>query len=148
MGHDEPIPRFDRSSYANTLWAEYSSHDRIDGAAALEGDAEGTDVDYRFSLANERTYLAWIRTALASVAGGIAAAKALPFHHESVRWLISAPPIIAGSLLGLEAVSRWRRYEQSMRAQTRLPVGHRMKLIAIGLAAYALIALLAVILDH
>lgn len=26
---------------------------------------EGRDPDYRFSLANERTFLAWIRTALA-----------------------------------------------------------------------------------
>src|SRR5438552_3901781 len=45
--------------------------------------------DYRFSLANERTYLAWIRTALALVAAGVAAAKALDFHHELARWLVA-----------------------------------------------------------
>ncbi|WP_031507791.1 YidH family protein, partial [Streptomyces megasporus] len=33
---------------------------------------EGQTPDYRFSLANERTFLAWIRTALALVGGGLA----------------------------------------------------------------------------
>jgi putative membrane protein len=32
---------------------------------------EGTEPDYRFTLANERTFLAWIRTALALLAGGV-----------------------------------------------------------------------------
>jgi putative membrane protein len=41
------------------------------------GISSSSDPDYRFSLANERTFLAWIRTALALVAGGVAAAKAL-----------------------------------------------------------------------
>ena len=32
---------------------------------------QGKEPDYRFSLANERTFLAWIRTALALLAGGV-----------------------------------------------------------------------------
>jgi putative membrane protein len=74
----------------------------------------GPDTDYRFSLANERTYLAWVRTALALLAGGVAAAKALDFHHDWVRWLIATPPILAAALLALEARSRWRIYESAM----------------------------------
>jgi hypothetical protein len=31
--------------------------------------------DYRFTFANERTFLAWIRTALALIAGGVAVAS-------------------------------------------------------------------------
>lgn len=38
----------------------------------------GTEPDYRFTLANERTFLAWIRTALALIAGGVAVAQLLP----------------------------------------------------------------------
>jgi putative membrane protein len=38
----------------------------------------GTTPDYRFSLANERTFLAWIRTGPALVAGGLATAQFLP----------------------------------------------------------------------
>jgi putative membrane protein len=148
MGHDEvsgaPIVR----RLAGRPSTDLSRNDRVDEASVADSDVYGTDLDYRFSLANERTYLAWIRTALASVAGGIAAAKTIHFHHESVRWLISAPPIIAGSFLSLEAASRWRRYERAMRAQMPLPAGHWMKLLAISLATYALVALLAITLDH
>jgi putative membrane protein len=81
-------------------------------------------IDYRFTLANERTFLSWIRTALALLAGGIAAAKALNFEHETWRWLVATPPIVAGALLAAEAPSRWRRYEQAMREGRPLPVGH------------------------
>ena len=38
----------------------------------------GSQPDYRFSLANERTFLAWLRTGLALIAGGLAAAQFLP----------------------------------------------------------------------
>jgi putative membrane protein len=105
------------------------------------------EVDYRFSLANERTYLAWIRTALALVAGGIAAAKALNFDHEVWRWVIAAPPVLAGALLAAEAPARWRRYEDAMRAGRPLPVGRGMAAVGLALALYAVVALIAAALD-
>ena len=40
--------------------------------------AEGSTPDYRFSLANERTFLAWLRTGLALIAGGLGVAQFLP----------------------------------------------------------------------
>ena len=43
----------------------------------------GSDPDARFSLANERTFLAWIRTSLALLAGGVALeALALPVQAD------------------------------------------------------------------
>jgi putative membrane protein len=104
-------------------------------------------MDYRFSLANERTFLAWIRTALALLVGGVVAAKALNFEHEIWRWVIAAPPIVAGALLAAEAPARWRRYEQAMRAGRPLPVGRGMTVFGLGLAAYAVVALIAAALD-
>lgn len=106
------------------------------------------ETDYRFSLANERTYLAWIRTALALVAGGVAAAKALDFHHEWARWLIAAPPILAGGVLALEAAARWRIYEHAMRAGLPLPVGRWLRLIAMAVCTYALLAGIAIAIDR
>ena len=38
----------------------------------------GSDPDYRFTLANERTFLAWLRTGLALVAGAVALASLVP----------------------------------------------------------------------
>ena len=107
-----------------------------------------SEIDYRFSLANERTYLAWIRTALALIAGGIAAAKGLTFQHEWARWTIAAPPVVIGAALVIEAMSRWRLYERTMREGAALPVGRRLRPIAAVLCVYALIALLAVVLDR
>jgi putative membrane protein len=105
------------------------------------------DVDYRFTLANERTFLAWVRTALALVAGGVAAAKALDFHHEVWRWVVAVPPIVAGGALALDARARWRAYEDAMRAGARLPAGRGMKLMALGACAYAVVVLVAAALD-
>jgi putative membrane protein len=108
---------------------------------------ETPGIDYRFSLANERTYLSWIRTALALLAGGVAAAKALNFEHETWRWVIATPPILAGALLAAEAPARWRRYEQAMRAGRPLPVGRGTAALGVGLAVYAAVALIATVLD-
>jgi len=103
--------------------------------------------DYRFSLANERTYLAWIRTAVALVAGGLLAAKALEFHQAGWRWVVAAPPIVAGLLVALDSPRRWRAYEQAMRAQSPLPVGRGVTAIGVSLAVYAVIVIVATALD-
>jgi putative membrane protein len=109
---------------------------------------ETPSVDYRFSLANERTFLSWIRTALALLAGGIAAAKALNFEHETWRWLVATPPIVAGALLAADAPARWHRYEQAMRAGRALPARRGTAVaLGLGLAAYGALALIATVLD-
>jgi putative membrane protein len=105
------------------------------------------EIDYRFTLANERTFLAWIRTALALVAGGVAAAKALDFDREVWRWVIAAPPIVAGAVLALDARARWRRYENAMRAQRPLPAGRGIQLIGAAVAVYAVVALVVSALE-
>lgn len=105
------------------------------------------DIDYRFTLANERTFLAWIRTALALVAGGVAAAKALEFNHDVYRWIVAAPPIAGGALLALEATVRRRTYQDAMRSDGELPGSVGLKVLGVALGVYALIALVAVVLD-
>jgi putative membrane protein len=105
------------------------------------------EIDYRFTLANERTFLAWVRTALALVAGGIAAAKALEFNHDVYRWIVAAPPIAGGALLALEATFRRRTYQDAMRAGAALPGSAGLRALGGGLCIYALIALVAIALD-
>ena len=108
---------------------------------------EPREMDYRFSLANERTFLAWIRTALALVAGGVFAAKGLDFDHEVWRWVIATPPIVAGAVLALDARARWRRYEEAMLDQRPLPDARGITLLSIGLGIYAIVALVVSILE-
>jgi putative membrane protein len=108
---------------------------------------DGDRVDYRFTLANERTFLAWVRTAVALIAGGLVAAKAIDFNHEVLRWIVAAPPIAGGALVAAAATVRWRRYEEAMRAGRELPVGRGVVVLGFSIAVYALVVLAATILD-
>lgn len=72
-------------------------------------------VDYRFILANERTFLAWLRTGLALVAGGVALDQfvAVASGSELVRWL-SIATIGLGAVIGIVGIVRWRQVDEVM----------------------------------
>ena len=109
----------------------------------------GDDPDYRFSLANERTFLAWIRTALALIAGGIAVIQLLP-GLEPV-WLRRAAgllPALLGALLGGLSFRRWQRYERAIRIGGPLPPSTTPRLLAWAVLAGGLaIAVLLLLVD-
>jgi len=105
------------------------------------------DVDQRFSLANERTFLAWMRTALALLVGGVAAGKAVHFNHEVLRWVVAGPPMVAGALAALQGARRWRSAERAMHEGRPLPVGPDLIVFAVGLGVSAVVVLLATALD-
>src|SRR6185437_4575712 len=67
----------------------------------------GSDPDPRFTFANERTFLAWNRTALALIAAGLAAAQFLKFNLHGLRLIIAVPLIVLGALLALASYSHW-----------------------------------------
>lgn len=84
--------------------------------------AEGTEPDPRFSLANERTALAWIRTASSVIAGGLALAvyaSANPGH----TWIsvVAVAAFVAGAGLGVSAFIRWMHVERALRLQEPMP---------------------------
>ncbi|MGC4109529.1 MAG: DUF202 domain-containing protein [Nocardioides sp.] len=82
---------------------------------------EGSEPDPRFSLANERTFLAWVRTALALFAGGVALhALAVPATGW-LRGLLVVMLIGIGGLICLFALVRWARVERAMRRREPLP---------------------------
>jgi len=84
--------------------------------------SEGEEPDYRFSLANERTFLAWIRTALALLAGGVLLDQFSTklASHIVVELLAIALSTIAALLCAM-AYARWRANEIAMRHARRLP---------------------------
>ena len=78
--------------------------------------------DYRFTLANERTFLAWIRTALALIAGGVAVVQLVPsFGVPGVRHGLGLVLTAGGGLLSALAVLRWQRVQAAMRRGNVLP---------------------------
>ena len=83
---------------------------------------EGEEPDPRFTLANERTFLAWVRTALAMLAGGVALhALGLP-ETEWVRSTLAVMLVLFGGLITVMALIRWARVERAMRTHQPLPV--------------------------
>jgi putative membrane protein len=95
---------------------------------------DGTEPDYRFSLANERTYLAWIRTALSILAGAVLVHQFA--SRLQPRGLVLAGTVLlcalAAGLCGL-AYFRWRANEIAMRHAEPLPFPHVIPLLSVCL---------------
>ena len=102
---------------------------------------QGEAPDPRFTLANERTFLAWIRTALALLGGGIAietfAGQAL---QAPLRlWLVGSLMLLS-MLLSAGACLRWLRVERALRQRRPLPLPALVPLLAVGCLIAALMA--------
>lgn len=108
------------------------------------------DPDVRFSYANERTFLAWNRTALAMVTAGLAVTQLLPpFDVPGGRRMIGIPLIVIGTLVAVASFFQWQRNEAAMRAHRPLPQSILPSLVAAVVALSALIALiLAIVQDE
>ena len=108
----------------------------------------GRTPDYRFSLANERTFLAWIRTGLALIAGGLACAQFLqPMRIHHLREIIAITLLVLGAVVALRAVDHWARTERAMRLSEELPGSRFPAVLAVAIALGALLLIVAVILS-
>ncbi|OAR27546.1 hypothetical protein A8W25_04755 [Streptomyces sp. ERV7] len=106
---------------------------------------EGETPDYRFSLANERTFLAWIRTSLALVGGGFAVDQFLPDLRWGVRVGLALALLGAGVLCALRAVNHWVRCERAMRRGEDLPVSRFPTLLSVAVAVVAVVMVVVVV---
>jgi len=107
----------------------------------------GTTPDYRFSLANERTFLAWIRTGLALVAGGLATAQFLPeLRVPYLREALAICLLLLGGAVALRALNHWVRSEQAIRLGRDLPVSRFPAVLAVlvGVGAVGLVAVVVI----
>jgi putative membrane protein len=106
----------------------------------------GTDPDYRFTLANERTFLAWIRTALALAAGGLAAVTILDdFPGEEV---LGIALLLLSFLTAATAYRRWNLNERAMRLDEPLPRSRLPLYMAIGVAIVGVGAAVLLTIDQ
>ncbi|WP_344149457.1 YidH family protein [Nocardioides koreensis] len=106
----------------------------------------GESPDYRFTLANERTFLAWVRTALAMMAAGVAVIRFVP-GLTVIRHGLGFLLIGIGGLLAAASYRHWERNERAMRLGRELPQSFIPRLVAGSLVLAALVALALVIVD-
>lgn len=98
----------------------------------------GTEPDPRFTLANERTFLAWIRTSLALLAGGVAVeAFMADLFGLELRKTVAVLLLVLAFLVGGGSFFRWLNVERSMRRNDPLPLPWIAPILAIGGALVA-----------
>ena len=106
----------------------------------------GDDPDPRFSYANERTFLAWCRTALALMTAGLAITQLLPpFDVPGGRRIIGLPLIAAGIVLAAGGLAQWARTERAMRLGQPLPRSPLVPVVAGVVGITATVALVLVV---
>lgn len=109
-----------------------------EGTSMAPEQRPGEDPDYRFSLANERTFLAWIRTALALLAGGVALVSVVPdFGPRWLKHAAGAVLLLLSATLSLMAYRRWRLTEDALRTGQSLPSPRLLRVLSAGLVVVA-----------
>jgi putative membrane protein len=110
-------------------------------SGAEPGSPEEHEPDVRFTYANERTFLAWNRTALALIATGVAATQLLPsFHVTEGRRILGLPLVALGGVVAATSFWHWRANQRAMRRGEPLPRSPMPLVLAAGVIVVAVIA--------
>jgi putative membrane protein len=96
--------------------------------------------DYRFTLANERTLLAWLRTALALVAGGVAVATYAPdLGIPGGSGAVALGLVLIGLGTAVGGHRRWRANEEAIREDRPLPRSSAPSVLAVAVAVVVVV---------
>jgi putative membrane protein len=105
----------------------------------MSAEPSETEPDYRFTLANERTFLAWIRTALGLLAAGGGVHQLLPpFALPGGTTLLALACVALAATVAATSFPRWHRVQQAMRTGRPLPLSRMVPVLAIGVVVLAL----------
>ncbi len=110
---------------------------------------DGTEPDPRFTFANERTFLAWSRTALALVVAGLGVVQLLP-PFPGVPWgrhVLGVPLIVFGALVAVTAYGEWVRSQRALRLGQPLPRSIMPRLLSVVITAIAVAAAVVVLVS-
>ncbi|HWS51256.1 MAG TPA: DUF202 domain-containing protein [Microbacterium sp.] len=106
----------------------------------------GAEPDVRFSLANERTFLAWVRTALALIAAGVALEVLGLDLHPQLQLTSAIVLVVTGVLVPVLAWTDWMRSERAIRLGEPLPRSILGVLLPIAVSGVGVLVLLALLL--
>jgi putative membrane protein len=102
----------------------------------------GGEPDVRFSFANERTFLAWIRTSLALLAAGVALDALDLSLSDPTQEALAMLMVLLGLMSALASWVRWARAERAIRRGEALPSLSGSAILVIGVSAAAVVILL------
>ncbi len=120
----------------------------MDAAPSNDGPAGVPEPDVQVSFANERTFLAWERTALGLITAGLAITQLLPsFDFPGGRRLIGLPLIALGSVIAAVSYWEWRRNQDAIRSGQALPRSLLPLIVAIVVSVVALFGFVLVIVE-
>jgi putative membrane protein len=97
-------------------------------------------VDYRFLLANERTFLAYVRTALSLQVAGLGVLQFLTGGHDAVRIGLGLVLVLTGSVVGAAGYQRFRTNERAIRAGLEIGTARATSVVTAGVAVVPLVA--------
>ncbi|QEW02277.1 YidH family protein [Microbacterium lushaniae] len=108
--------------------------------------SQGDEPDARFTLANERTFLAWIRTSLAFIAAGIALELLGAELHAALRLAASLILILVGTATPPLAWFGWAKTERALRRREPLPATPMAAVLALAATVAGVLLVLAILL--
>jgi putative membrane protein len=96
--------------------------------------------DYRFTLANERTFLAWQRTALGLLAAAVAVVQLVPeLSIAGARHVLGLVLALLAILTAGMGMLRWAQVDRAMRRDLPLPRHPTPIYLGIGLVLIGLL---------
>jgi len=100
----------------------------------------GEEPDPRFSLANERTFLSWMRTSLAFIAAGLALEALDVPVWPAARYVVTTVFLLIAVIIPIYAWSTWKHNERALRRAQQMP-GPRLAVVISVLTTIAVVAL-------
>jgi putative membrane protein len=116
----------------------------LDAEAAAE-----TEPDARYTFANERTFLAWTRTALAFIVAGLGVVQLLP-PFPGVPWgrhLLGVPLIVIGAVIALVGYRQWAGNQRALRRREPVRRSSLPQILTWSIVGMAVVAALVVALS-
>ena len=110
---------------------------------------DGNEPDPRFTFANERTFLAWSRTALALVVAGLGVVQLLP-PFPGVPWgrrVLGVPLIVFGAVVAVVAYREWVSNQRALRLAQPLPRSVMPRLLTAVITTIGVIAAIVVLVS-
>jgi putative membrane protein len=100
----------------------------------------GSEPDPRFTFANERTFLAWNRTALALIVGGLAVVQFMKVGFSGAELLVAMPLILLGAGMSIASYRLWQQNERALRLKGPLPPSMLPRLLVCAIVLIGVVA--------